>query len=182
MLTSGLHEKCTHTHVLINMHTHTFAHTHAHTHGPMLILYMSTISYPKKTVLRKGCIWDESGDCYTLLTLLHVSQWYTPDLLCLFIKDTWISGLLPVHLLFLKTHIWFPVATSSSSQLPITLFPGDPILLVSMDTEKKNQTKTWISCSHLDFISKIVQMFGCNRNALVLLGTVWWKGWHCAKW
>lgn len=98
MLTSGLHMYTygkVHPHPLAYKcaytkhppHTHTFAHTYTYTCGSMFMLHMPTISYPEKRGLRGGCIWDESGDCYTLLTLLHVSQWDTPDLLCLLYKN-----------------------------------------------------------------------------------------------
>lgn len=146
----------------------------------MLMLHMSTISFPEKTGQSGGCIWDESGGCYTLLTLLHISQWDTPDLLCLLYKK----------------HMNFRAVTSAFALL------GDPHLVSSshikqliiahytVSTESdasgfhgrwKKKTQTWISCSHLDFIPKIAQMFGCDRNVLVLPGTLWWKGWYCAK-
>lgn len=181
-------EKCTHIHLHINVHTpnipppHTFAHTYTYTYGSMFMLHMPTISYPEKRGLRRGCIWDESGDCYTLLTLLHVSQWDTPDLLCLLYRK----------------HMNFRIASSAFalSEDP-HLVPSSHIkqLIIAYNTLSrgseasglqghwsKKKNKTWILCSHLDFIPKIAQIFGCDRNALVLPGTLWWKGWHCAKW
>lgn len=130
-------KKCTHIHMHINMHTHICSQECPHTWPHADPAYVYHIISKEDSAEGKMYLRWEWRLLHTL-TLLHVSQWDTPDLLCLFIKkkNTWISGLLPVHFLFPKTHIWFPVATSSSSQLPITLFPGDPILLVSMDTEK----------------------------------------------